>query len=290
MLNCIIIGTCWLSCIANFILAMQLPGQVILTHKKRSADQLYSFIPSSLSSRPLVQLTALLEQTDTFSCVYRSLFHAQCISIAMEKKRQGQSFEKNLKLLLQDENLLNKTYGHVKDYLNQYDPTHNRTTGLCIKHLLGVCAASIPLLHTKILPVLLENDQKIYAVRDPIAHPPSPLHYSADFIRNYGVHPYLHAKCLVELDNSAQLAYQLNQLNGSHRVAHFACRFPNHLFIASIITDKQGYAKLYMIDSNNNYLSDHTSILALTSKILEHVEEYNKKQSDKKTRNPQQNA
>lgn len=286
MLNCIILGTCWLSCIANFVLAMQTSGQVILAHKKRSADQLYAFIPSSLSSKPLVQLNALLEQTDTFSCVYRSLFHAQCITIAMERKALGQSFEKNLKLLLQDERLLNDTFGYVKDYLDRYDPTHNRTIGLCIKHLLGVCAASIPLLHTKILPVLLENDQKIYAVYDPTLHLPSPLHYSADFIRNYGVHPFLLTKCRIELDKSEHLAYQLNQLNGPHRVAHFACRYPNHLFIASIITDKQGCAKLYMIDSNNSYLPDHASMIALTSKILEYVEEYNKKRSTKKTRNP----
>lgn len=249
--------------------------QVTLAHKKRSADELFASIPPSLSTKPLVQLNALLEQTDTFSCVYRSLFHAQCITMALHKVIQGDSLEKSLKPLLQDQDLLNRTFGFVKEYLDQHDPIYDRNNGLCIKHLLGVCAASIPLLHTKLLPIKLEPDKKIYAIHDPTRLLPSPLHYSADFIRNYNTPKFPINTCQTELDTSTELAYQLAQLEGPHGVAHFACRFPHHIFMASIITDEKGFAKLYVIDSNNTPVANHESFLTLTSKVLEYTERHN---------------
>lgn len=253
--------------------------QVVLAHKKRSADDLFAVIPATLSPKPLVHLTALLEQTDTFSCVYRSLFHAQCITLAMQEVTRGDSFEKNLKQLLQNEELLNRTFTFVKEYLDKHDPTHDKTTGLCINHLLGVCAASIPLLHTKILPLLLEDDKKIYAVYDPTPLLPSPLHYSTDFVKNYCTTKFPLTTCRKELDASAGLAHQLEQLKGPHRVAHFACRFPKHMFIASIITDGNGYAKLYVIDSNNNNLA-HEKFNPFASKIGTYADAHNKSLDD----------
>lgn len=264
--------------VSNSSCAMQAittPQQVILTHKKRSADELFAHIPPSLSTKPLVQLNALLHQTDTFSCVYRSLFHAQCISLALQRISLGDSIEKSLRLLLHDEQLLNRTFGYVKDYLDSRHPSYDRSKGLTINQLLGVCAASIPLLHTKLLPILLENDKKIYAVQDPTPLLPSPLTYSADFIRNYGSVRFPLKACHIELDKSKQLAHQQAQLNAPNSIAHFACRFPNHIFIASIVTDKKGYAKLYIIDSNNNQIATHESILAFTLKMLEYTEQHN---------------
>lgn len=251
------------------------PQEVILVHKKRPAEDLLNPIPPSLSAKPVVQINALLEQTDTFSCVYRSLFHAQCISMAVQQVAQGHPVEQSLKTLLLDQELLNRTFGYVKDYLDQHHPTYNKSSGLCLHHLLGVCAASIPLLHTKLLPILLEDDKKIYAVHDPTPVLPSPLHYSADFIRHYGSHRFLENSCKVELDKSTQLAHQLAQLKTPHSVAHFMCRFPSHIFIASIVTDTEGFAKLYVIDSNNNSLA-YAPIHTLMAKVLAYVESYNK--------------
>jgi hypothetical protein len=254
------------------------PKQVILAHKKRSAEDLFATISPALSQKPLVHLNALLEQTDTFSCVYRSLFHAQCITMALHKASQGDSFESNLKLRLQDEQSLNLAFCDIKSYLDRYDPTFDRTTGLQITHLLGICAASIPVLHAQVLPIILKSDNKIYAVNDPTPCLPSPLYYSTDFIRRYPRDEFP-ASCLVELDNSAQLRHQLAQLREPRRVAHFACNFPQHLFIGSIITDAKGYAKLYVIDSNNNNVSTHPLFFAFTSKLLEYAEQHNAKLS-----------
>lgn len=247
--------------------------QVVLAHRKRSAEDLFAMIPPSLSLKPLVHLTALLEQTDTFSCVYRSLFHAQCLSLAMQRAIAGEQFEKNLKTLLQDEHLLNRTFRYVTSYLDQHAQNFDRSTGLRINHLLGVCAASIPLLHAQLLPIIRE-DTKIYAVHDPTPLLPTPLHYSTDFIRGYGTSTFPCERCRVELDGSAALAHQLEKLKGPHRVAHFVCRFPCHIFIASIITDQQARAKLYVIDSNNNNL-EHEKFKPFVCKILEYTERHN---------------
>lgn len=264
-------------CISGFLQAMQpsaaKPQQVMLAHKKRSADELFAMIPQSMSTRPLVHLNALLEQTDNFSCVYRSLFHAQCISLALERAILGEYFESNLKRHLIDETLLNRTYGHVKNYLDQHDPYFDRTKGLRINHLLGVIASSIPLLEKKILPVILENNT-VYAVKDPTPALPSPLYYSTDFIRNYYGGAFSTDRCHVEIDQSAQLKHQLSRLEKPNQVAHFACRFPSHIFIASIITDQRGYAKLYVIDSNNNSL-EREEFKPFVCKIVEYAERHN---------------
>lgn len=278
MLPLIIIFLYVFFCITGFLQAMQpstaTPEQVVLAHKKRPANELFATIASSLSSKPLVHLNALLEQTDTFSCVYRSLFHAQCITMALHRASQGDSFESNLKLRLQDEHSLNLAFCDIKNYLDRYDPTFDRTAGLQITHLLGICAASIPVLHSQLLPIILKDDNKIYAVNDPTPCLPSPLYYSTDFIRRYPRDEFP-APCLVELDKSAQLRYQLAQLKCPRRVAHFVCNFPKHIFIGSIVTDAKGYAKLYVIDSNNNNIATHPSFFAFTSKLLEYTEQHN---------------
>lgn len=279
-------------CIFGFLQGMQppvaTPHQVVLAHKKRTADELYAVLPLSLSPKPLVQLRALLEQTDTFSCVYRSLFHAQCITMALHKASLGDSFEGNLMRRLQDEQSLHLAFCDIKKYLDSYDPTFDRTTGLHITHLLGICAASIPVLHAQILPLKIKADNKIYAVNDPTPCLPSPLYYTTDFIRKYPRDQFPD-NCLIELDRSSQLRYQLAQLKGSRRVAHFACYFPNHIFICSMVTDAKGYAKLYVIDSNNNEIGSQPSFLAYTSKLLEYTEQHNAQytqQLNKKAKNP----
>lgn len=159
--------------------------------------------------------------------------------------------------------------------MNQHYPTFDKSIGLAINQLLGVCAASIPLLHTKLLPILLESDKKIYTVNDPTPLLPSPLSYSSDFIKNYGTEKFPKSSGLIELDKSMQLTHQLAQLKAPGSVAHFVCRFPSHIFMASIVTDSQGYAKLYVIDSNNNNITTKEEIFALSSKVLEYTERHN---------------
>lgn len=150
-----------------------------------------------------------------------------------------------------------------------------------------MCAASIPLLHAKVLPIIRE-DNKIYAVQDPTPLLPSPLHYSSEFIREYCSPKFLYERCRVELDGSPHLAHQLQEINSPHRVAHFACRYPKHMFIASIITDHQGYAKLFIIDSNNTSL-EHEQFKPFACKLLEYTERHNAQRAQhapKKRKNP----
>lgn len=253
------------------------PQQLVLAHKKRSSDELFASVLPSLSTRPLVQINTFFVQEDKFSCVYRSIFHAQCITLALKKITQSDSFEKNLKMLLQDESLLNQTFRNIKKYLDAHHPDFDKSTGLSMHHVLGACAASIPILHTKLLPVFLEDDKKIYAMHDPTLHLPSPLHYSSDFIRKYETTAFLVDTCRVELDKSKELTHQLAQLDGPTRIAHFVCRYPcpPHVFMASIITDEQCCAKLYVIDSNNTPVPNPESFLTLISKILEYTEAHN---------------
>lgn len=257
--------------------------QPILVHKKRSADELVKEIPTDLAAKPLLQLNALMEQQDHFSCGYRTLFHAQCLSIALTHAAQGDNLEDSLKTLFLDQGMLDRTFGHIKNYLDQHYPHHDRTIGLCLHHILGTCAAHIPLLHAHLLPVLLE-DGKMYTLHDPTLLRPSPLHYSADFIRNYLTTRFPQSTCHVELDSSQELKHQLKQLEKPHSIAHFLCRYPNHIFLATITTDEEKKAKLYMIDPNNNNLATAESIRILTTKILSYVEAHNTRQAAQNTK------
>lgn len=250
-------------------------AQVTLIHKKRSAAELFAPCPPEFIAKPIVQVNALLEQDDTFSCAYRSLFHAQCFTLALQKVKLGYSFEESLKKFLLNHSLLDTTFDYVKEYLDQYYPTHDKASGLCLHHILGVCAASIPLLHTKLLPIFLEDDKKIYVLHDPTPALPSPLHYSADFICQLYPARYPAQLCQTNLDSSAELTHQLAKLKTPGSIAHFVCKFPCHLFVASIITDEYGYAKLYVIDSNNNNISTHESFRLITTQILAYVQLHN---------------
>lgn len=285
---CLVIFTFILSCTIQISRGIQ-PPQMVLAHKKRSASKLVHPIPASISTRSLVHLNALLKQKDTFSCVYRSLFHAQCLTLATrEVLAKRRTFKESLETLLLDESLLNVTFNYLKEYLDQHDPTHDKTTGVCLNHLLGVCAEKIPLLHTKLLPIFLDDDQKIYALHDPTLALPSPLHYSSDFIRNYGTGLFTYDVCQKELDQSAELTHQLIQLKKPNSIAHFACMFTVekakkwHLFLASIITNKHGKAKLYIIDSNNHDLAENEPICILTLKLLSYVKNHNNQRRVKK--------
>lgn len=293
----VIIFTFYFSCTVNFSWGMQpapTPQQVVLSHKKRSVQDLIHPIPKSLSSKSLVHLNALLEQEDHFSCVYRSLFHAQCLSLASQEVIQRKAtFTKSLEKMFLDENLLKITFNFLKNYIDQHHPTHDKTKGVCLNQLLGVCAAHIPLLHTQLLPIYLDDDnQTIYALHDPTLALPSPLHYSADFIRNYGTAPFSYDVCKKELDQSTELAHQLKKLEKSNNLAHFACMYTVqkgkkwHLFLATIITNKHGKAKLYIIDSNNNDLANSDQIRILSLKILTYVKTHNAQRKAKKAKTP----
>lgn len=286
---CLVIFTLTLFYPTNISLGMQAPPkQVILTHKKRPPQELIHPIPSSIGTKSLVHLNALLEQTDHFSCVYRSLFHAQCLIFASQEVIKGKMFRESLKIKLLDENLLNLTFNYLKDYLDTNDPTHDKTRGVCLHHLIGVCAAKIPLLHTHLLPIFLDDDQNIYALHDPTPARPSPLHYSADFIRSYGTSQFPEDVCKKELDQSAELAYQLKKLEDPNCVVHFGCMYKvsqkkHHLFLASIITNKHKKAKLYIIDSGNSDLATTESLHVMTAQLLIYVKALNAKRSSKKT-------
>jgi hypothetical protein len=255
---------------------------LILSHKKRAEHELVHEIPSSLQSKPLIQLTALMEQEDTFSCGVRTLFHMRCLTMALENATQGTKLEESLKVMLQDREILDLTFDHVKQYLDQYDPTHNRNLGLCINHLLGVCALKIPSLDTNLLPIELGDNKKIYAIHDPTPNRPSPLHYSQRFTRQYATAAFPMDICKVELDQSVELRYHLKKIEKRLQVAHFICRYPRHYFLASIVTDEWKNATLYVIDSNNNNLANHESIRMLTTKLLTYVESHNEQRKNKK--------
>lgn len=258
------------------------PPTLVLTHTTHTDHKLSFEIPPTLKDKPLVVLKALLQQTDTFSCAYRALFHAQSMHRAFARSQHDFMFEEHLKKSLLDEHMLNVTFTYVKDYLDRYHPQHDRTSGLCIQHVLGVCATRIPYLNGKILPVLLEPDQKIYAVHDPTPNRPAPLYYSQDFIRNYHTARFPPALCHIEFDASEEINSLRKQIKKHNHIVHLACKYPNHLFWASVVTDRHGYATLYVIDSGNDSLADGKPIYTLTTKVLEYVTRHNEKKLSRK--------
>lgn len=260
----------------SLFIGIQLIGmqkQLALKHRKRKREELYYGLPSSLSVKPLVQLTALAEQADHFSCGYRTLFHAQCIDIAIEQATQGKSFGQSLKDLFGNTEMLQDVYIKVKSYLDIHHKTYDKHAGLQINHILGICKEQIPSLKNNLLPALLESDGTIYTVREPDTQ--TPMHYSSEFVLHYGSSKFSHNNCKIKLDQSVELQTHIKKLEDPLQTAHFLCRFPNHFFLASIITDQNSDAILFVVDSNNNGIENHFKIRTIVSQLLPYVETIN---------------
>lgn len=200
----------------------------------------------------LIYCKTLLEQGDPFSCGYRALFNAKCLQIATDQAAiRGNSVEENLEPLLKNENSFNALAKKLQDHISQTDPTYNLSRGMSDRHLVSFVEEHLSTLKARILPIYL-TDKKVT-------------------IKSVNVNTETYSN----IDQSVQLHNHLSILAAPFESAHFACLLPRHWILASIITDAQNVAKLYVMDSNNSYLENNPNMTIMIKKLLEYVEEVN---------------
>jgi hypothetical protein len=261
------------------------PNQpLILKHIKKNPDELFiANTHDDFKYKPVRQICALLEQDDAFSCGYRTFFHAKCLDLAIQRVRDGIPLNSSLKELLRNKGILNQIHANIKKFLDTHRTTFDQTTGIDVTHIPGICFEALTPLHGNILPLMLEDDEKtITVLHDSNANPDHPLCYTQAFIEHCGSEKRPYQKCKKIIDDSRELNYQLSKLDKPHSIVHFACRYPKHLFLASIITDQNNKATLYVIDSNNNPMHERPQINTIVTKLLAYVDQHNNKNKRQK--------
>lgn len=229
-----------------------------IVSKKRENESLYNAIPESFKKQrtPLVYYKARLEQADSFSCGYRTLFHADCLERALQRAvNQRNCIENHLEQFLKNEEHLKMITLYLQTDIEKNEPLRDLKKGTTYIQLLGFVKAYLPLLNGKILPIFLTRNNEI-TIKQSVTNIEIPLAHSA------------------ELQN------HLRKVIPPLSACHFACFLPsatNHWILASIITDTNSYAKLHVMDSNNNALENAPNMAIIISKLLEYVEEVNKR-------------
>ena len=269
------------------IVGMQTPSKpLMLAHRKIKRDSPVEQLGHPFEDKPIKQLIALTEQADEHSCGYRMFFHARCIDIALKRvKKNGAQLHESLHEILNNVGMLNQINAKIKSYLDSHDATFDQTHGINVCHIPGICAEKFPQLAGNILPIMLEQDKTLTVLYDQAAYPHNPLLYPSDFIKNCGVRKLPMQACSKQIDNSPELIYQLEKLNKPFAVAHFACHYPSHFFLASMISDENMEVTLYVIDSFNNTIDRHPSIKVISSKLLSYVQTINNKNNKRKKMN-----
>lgn len=256
---------------------------LVLKHIKKPADKLFKNNHDTLKYKPVRQICALLEQDDTFSCAYRTFFHAKCLDIALQRVRDGIPLNGSLQELLRNAGILNQVHARIKKFLDTRRASFDQTTGIDVTHIPAICFEELTQLYGNILPVMLEADEKtVMVLHDSNANPDHPLLYSKNFREECGSEQLPYENCKKIIDNSRELNYQLSKLDRPHAIAHFACRYPKHLFLASMITDQNNRATLYVIDSNNNTIDPQSKMHTMVTKLLTFVEIHNNKNKRQK--------
>ena len=236
-----------------------------LSHRKRDAEPLYMELGPKLEEKAAYQILALTEQVDRFSCVYRALFHARCIDIANKRDANKKAdFNASMQELLLNVGMMEAIYQNIKDYLDSYQTSWDRTKGIAIAFIPAICALKLRKLHGKILITMLEDDGSITVLHDKNASPANPLQYSHKFILNCGEKELPFDQCKAPIDKSIELHYQLAKLCDPFQTAHFMCRYPSHAFLITLRTNAEGKVSLYAIDSDNRnvYKTEHFKKLA----------------------------
>ncbi len=265
------------------IMGMQSRPPLMLAHKKIRRDSPVEQLHRSYEDKPIKQLIALTEQVDEFSCGHRMFFHARCIDIALKRvKKNGAFLHESLHEILNNVGMLNQIHAKIKSYIDSHDTTFDQTHGIDVSHIPGICAVKLPQLAGNILPIMLEQDKTITVLYDQAAHPDNPLVYSSDFIKDCGARKLPIEACSKQIDNSPELIYQLEKLNEPFAVVHFACHYPSHFFLASMISNENKEVMLYVIDSVNNTIDTHTPIKLISSKLLTYVQTINNRNKKRK--------
>lgn len=256
---------------------------LVLESKILSKKELYLPLNERFKDQPLKQILALSQQQDKFSCGYRVFFHARCIDIALERLKNNTALSESLSELLTNGGMLKDCYARVKSYLDEHRAGFDQRIGIDMCHIPGICYEKINKLRGRILPVLLEEENRIVVLHDPRAPSSNPLLYTPEFIQKCGSAIMPFADCIRDIDGSVELEYQLKIMRDPHSVAHFACRFPKHVFLASMISDDNKKVELDIIDSNNNTIHESKPIQLLVNKLLEYVNALNNSNKKQKT-------
>lgn len=163
-------------------------------------------------------------QADPFSCGYRAAFHA----IAFENALKSGNFNSKLNANLSNESLLKSIY---KIFSKQKGLSNVDIDKIAQKYGIG----------NKLIVLNLESKNKIgYLGQYSIS-------YSGKLSKQQ-------INALMEKKKSELLTQKINsiktQLYGPNKSGYFVCSIGKHWILLSIITDNNGQAKLYMIDSN----------------------------------------
>ena len=264
-------------------MASEQTQRLILKHIKKNTDELFFTPHDDFKYKPVRQICALLEQDDTFSCGYRTFFHAKCLDLAIQRVRDGIPLNGSLQELLRNTGMLNQIHERIKKFLDTRRASFDQTTGIDVTHIPGICFEELPQLYGSILPIMLEDDGKtITALHGSSVNRDHPLFYTKNFVEHCGGKQYPYENCKKIIDNSDELTYQLSKLDRPHSVAHFACRYPKHLFLASMVTDQNNRATLYVIDSNNNKIHERAEISTFVTKLLVYIDQHNNKNKRQK--------
>lgn len=261
------------------------PAQIslILESKMLSKRQIYFPLAEEFQEKPLKHIRALTQQLDKFSCGYRLFFHARCIDIALKRLQNNTPLAESLSELLTNGGMLKDCYARVKSYLDEHRAGFDQRIGIDMCHIPGICYEKINKLRGRILPVLLEEENRIVVLHDRQAPSSNPLLYTPEFIQKCGSPNMPFADCIRDIDGSIELEYQLKALRDPHSVAHFACRFPKHVFLASMISDENKKVELVIIDPNNNSIHESKPIETFVNKLLGYVNALNNSNKKQKT-------
>ncbi len=256
---------------------------LVLAHKKLASEKLHLKLEPEFEQKSVHQLRALLEQNDTFSCAYRTLFHARCIEIANKRSQKGLNFDESIKELLLNKGMMNSIYLQVKDYLNSERKSWDQAKGVDMCFIPGICSLKVRKLYGKILTTFLEDDgKKLTVLHDEDASSSNPLAYSHDFIKYCGSSMIPLSQCTVDIDQSSELEYQLSKLKKPFGLAHFICRYPNHAFLVTMRSDAEKNASVYVIDSNNENIAKSSQYKAIVSKLMVYTQMHNAQQLTEK--------
>lgn len=258
------------------------PPTLVLKHKKLSPDKLHFPTDPAFEQKSVYQLHALFEQVDSFSCVYRTLFHVRCMEIANKRSKKGLSFEKSLKELFLNEGMIKKTYLRIKNYLDTERPAFDQSTGVALGYLPEICYLKLKKLRGKILLTLLEDDGRITVMHDKKAPASNPLLYTAEFMESLLTTPF--DECKTSIDQSVEMRHQLLKLKKPFALAHFVCRFPFHAFLVTMRTDNASKISSYVVDSGNYNAFTDSRYKVFVEKIVSIVEAHNASQEVAKTK------
>jgi hypothetical protein len=208
-----------------------------------TVEALANSLPLDLAASPIVHLKTLAVQRDTFSCGYHALFHALAIDIAIQN---GYGWERELEKHLADKELFEKVCAATKAHTQTDKPLN----GVEISAIAGSVS-----LGSKLIPLFYTDKQELmipalYAcVQHPINMPRDGIEQLLEQRR----------KEIVK-ERILELLQSVN--NKPYQARHFICNVGNHWMLFSVVVDMYVHAKLYLIGSWNEPLTDTTKKMA----------------------------